>query len=94
MARFNKENLTVDDQEERIVLAALRGGIWLQISFMTELAQKTIVPPRVHGQGGRVMNAKDTISAFIETSQMERRQSDNKRKDALHSDRQEVERRP
>lgn len=38
---FNKERLTTDDQDEKITLVTLLGGIWPKTPFMTELARKT-----------------------------------------------------
>ncbi|XP_042972962.1 uncharacterized protein LOC122304763 [Carya illinoinensis] len=38
---LNKESMTTNDQDEKIMLAALLGGIWPRSSFMAELARKT-----------------------------------------------------
>lgn len=41
IAQFNRERLTVDDQDEKILLVALLVDIWLRSPFMVELARKT-----------------------------------------------------
>lgn len=41
LARFNKERMSTDEQEEKIILAAFLGSIWPQHPFMAELARKT-----------------------------------------------------
>ncbi|KAF5459049.1 hypothetical protein F2P56_023038 [Juglans regia] len=38
---FNKERLTTEDQDEKITLAALLGGVWPRSPFMAELARRT-----------------------------------------------------
>lgn len=38
---FNKERLMMDDQDEKITLAILLGGIWPCNPFMAELARMT-----------------------------------------------------
>lgn len=40
-AQFNFERMCIDDQDEKIKLEALLGGIWPQNAFMIELARKT-----------------------------------------------------
>lgn len=39
LARFYKECMTTNDQEEKIMLAALLGGIWPRKPFMEELVR-------------------------------------------------------
>lgn len=39
--RFNREHMTTNDQDEKITLAALLGGIWPLNLFMIEIAQRT-----------------------------------------------------
>jgi hypothetical protein len=41
MAIFNKEKLTVDDQDGSVILAAPLGGIWPRTSFTEELSHRT-----------------------------------------------------
>lgn len=41
LVRFNKENMTIDDQDETIMLVALSGGIQLKSPMMVELVRKT-----------------------------------------------------
>lgn len=41
LVRFNKENMTIDDQDETIMLFALSGGIQLKSPMMVELVRKT-----------------------------------------------------
>lgn len=44
LAQFNKECMIVEDQDERITLAALLGGVWPQSTIMVELAKSTPEP--------------------------------------------------
>jgi hypothetical protein len=37
MTHFNQEKLLVDDQDERVIRAALLNGIWQRSSFMEDL---------------------------------------------------------
>ncbi|KAF5458728.1 hypothetical protein F2P56_022738 [Juglans regia] len=41
LMHFNKERLTTNDQDEKITLAALLGGIWPRSPLMVELARRT-----------------------------------------------------
>jgi hypothetical protein len=71
---FNKEKLAVDDQDERIVLAGILGGILLQSSFMEELARKNSSSLQEFiNKAVEVINAKDTIMAFKKLSQKDSR---------------------
>lgn len=72
MARFS-EKLTIDDQDEIIILAALLGGVWPQSLFMAELAWKTpMTLQEFMVKAKEFMNTEDTIRAFIEQTQKER----------------------
>lgn len=42
LARFNKECMTTDDQDEKITLGELLGAVWHQSQFMAELARRTL----------------------------------------------------
>ncbi|XP_041019355.1 uncharacterized protein LOC121261165 [Juglans microcarpa x Juglans regia] len=65
LARFNKEKMIADDQDEKIMLAALLGGVWPRRPFMAELAKKT--PSMLREFMDRVddfVNAEDTLIAL------------------------------
>ncbi|KAF5481765.1 hypothetical protein F2P56_002393 [Juglans regia] len=40
LSRFNKECIAIVDQDEKITLAALLGGVWPRSQFMAELARR------------------------------------------------------
>ncbi|XP_041003975.1 uncharacterized protein LOC121249331 [Juglans microcarpa x Juglans regia] len=41
LSRFNKEQMTIEDQDEKITLVKLLGGVWPQSQFKAELAKRT-----------------------------------------------------
>lgn len=41
LSRLNKERMTMDDQNEKITLVVLLGGIWPHNPFKTDIARKT-----------------------------------------------------
>ncbi|KAF5477661.1 hypothetical protein F2P56_004281 [Juglans regia] len=43
LARFNKERMTTNDQDEKKTLVVLLGGVWPSSQFMAELARQTPV---------------------------------------------------
>lgn len=40
LTRFNKEWLTIEDQDKKVTLVALLVGIWSRSLYMAELAKK------------------------------------------------------
>jgi hypothetical protein len=58
----------VDDQDERVVLAALLGGIYmaLQPLYGKPSSKNYINPPRVLDNAEEFMDINDTIKAFTE----------------------------
>jgi hypothetical protein len=65
IARFNKEKLVVDDQDESVVLRALLGGIWLNGPLMQVVTWQT--PTTLQQFTDKIdehINANDTIMAF------------------------------
>ncbi|XP_040992588.1 uncharacterized protein LOC121239400 [Juglans microcarpa x Juglans regia] len=72
LTRFNKERLTMDDQDEKITLAALLGGIWPWSLFMAELARRT--PSTLRKFMDRAydfVNSEDTLQALLEPYKQE-----------------------
>lgn len=72
LTRFNKEMLTTDDQDEKITLIALLGGIWPLSPLMVELARKT--PSTLREFMDRVdnfVNAEDTLQALVDSRKWE-----------------------
>jgi len=67
IACFNREKLTVDDPDERVVLPALLGEIWPHSPFMAKLARRT--PTTISNFGTKAeefINVEKTIKAFAE----------------------------
>ncbi|KAF5468932.1 hypothetical protein F2P56_013040 [Juglans regia] len=65
ISRFDRECITTYDQDEKITLAALLGGIWPCNPFMTEIAQRTPTLLREfmdHADG--FINAEDMLLAL------------------------------
>ncbi|XP_042969059.1 uncharacterized protein LOC122301741 [Carya illinoinensis] len=74
LTRFNKENLTTNDQDEKIILAALLGGIWPRSLFMIELAKKAPSTLREFmDRADDYINAKDILQALLESRKKETR---------------------
>ncbi|XP_042950273.1 uncharacterized protein LOC122282384 [Carya illinoinensis] len=78
LARFNRECLTTNDQDEKITLATLLEGIWPRSPFMAELAWRT--PSALREFIDRVdnfVNTEDTLQALVdpykEDTQVKRR---------------------
>ncbi|XP_041027035.1 uncharacterized protein LOC121267253 [Juglans microcarpa x Juglans regia] len=62
LCRFNKERMTTDDQDEKITLAALLGGVWPRNLFMKEIARKTPTSLREFmDRADGFINAEDTL---------------------------------
>ncbi|XP_040987743.1 uncharacterized protein LOC121235461 [Juglans microcarpa x Juglans regia] len=62
LARFNKERMTTDNQDEKITLATLLGGIWPRSQFMAELARQTFVTLREFmDQAENFINEENTL---------------------------------
>ncbi|XP_042972828.1 uncharacterized protein LOC122304635 [Carya illinoinensis] len=72
LTRFNKERLKTDDQDEKISLIALLGGIWPKSLFMTKLARKTPSTLREFmDRVGDYVNAEDILQALLEPRKQE-----------------------
>ncbi|XP_040992998.1 uncharacterized protein LOC121239726 [Juglans microcarpa x Juglans regia] len=64
---FNKEMLTMNDQDEKITLATLLGGIWPRSPLMAELARRTPSTCREFmDRADNFVNAEDTLQALLE----------------------------
>ncbi|XP_040988989.1 uncharacterized protein LOC121236611 [Juglans microcarpa x Juglans regia] len=71
LTRFNKEKMTADNQDEKIMLAALLGGIWPRSPFVAELAKKTPSTLREYiDMADDFVNIEDTLITL--TTQPER----------------------
>ncbi|XP_042962533.1 uncharacterized protein LOC122296802 [Carya illinoinensis] len=67
LTHFNKEMLTIDDQDKKITLATLLGGIWLCSPFMVELSGKTPTNLREFmDREDDFVNAEDTLQALVD----------------------------
>ncbi|XP_040996195.1 uncharacterized protein LOC121242392 [Juglans microcarpa x Juglans regia] len=65
LANFNKEKMAADDQDEKIMLVALLGGVWPSSPFMAELARKIPSTPREFmDKANNFVNAEDTLIAL------------------------------
>ncbi|KAG6692471.1 hypothetical protein I3842_10G115500 [Carya illinoinensis] len=72
LSKFNKERLTTDDQDEKITLAALLGGIWPRSPFITELVRKTPSTLREFmDRADDYVNAEDMLQALLEPRKQE-----------------------
>ncbi|XP_035545937.1 uncharacterized protein LOC118348424 [Juglans regia] len=77
LTRFNKTKMTADDQYEKIMLAALLGGVWPRHPFMAELARKTpSILREFMDRTDDFVNAEDTLIAL--TTQQERSEWEHK----------------
>lgn len=57
--------MTMDDQDEKITLAALLGGIWPKNPFMAEISRRNPTTLREFmNREDRFLNAKDTLKAL------------------------------
>lgn len=66
MSRFNKEQLIADDQDKKITLIVLLGGIWPHHPFMLELSRKT--PPTIRDfmdLADEYVNVEDILRALV-----------------------------
>ncbi|XP_042958112.1 uncharacterized protein LOC122293660 [Carya illinoinensis] len=62
LTRFNIERLTTKDQDEKITLAALLGGIWPRNPFMAKLARRTPSTLReFKDRANDFVNVEDTL---------------------------------
>ncbi|XP_042942590.1 uncharacterized protein LOC122276745 [Carya illinoinensis] len=78
LARFNKERLTTNDQDGKITLATLLGGVWPRSPFMAELARRTPSTLREFmDRADDFVNAEDTLQVLVdpckEDTQVKRR---------------------
>ncbi|XP_040994292.1 uncharacterized protein LOC121240834 [Juglans microcarpa x Juglans regia] len=65
LSRFNQKHMTMDDQDKKIMLTALLGGIWPLNPFMYEIARKTPTTLREFmDRAGEFINAEDTLEAL------------------------------
>lgn len=65
LAHFSKEWLPTDNQDEKITLAALLGGVWPQIPFIAKLSRKTPTTLKEFmDRENKFFNAQDTFSAL------------------------------
>lgn len=65
LSQFNHKNMTTDDQDEKITLATLLGGIWPRNPFMAEIARRTPTTLREFmNQANRFINAEDTLEVL------------------------------
>lgn len=70
LARFYKEWLTTDDQDEKITLTAVLGGIWPRSPFMAELARKTPSTLREFMDwADKFVKVQDTLQALVGSHQ-------------------------
>ncbi|KAG6679587.1 hypothetical protein I3843_13G000400 [Carya illinoinensis] len=68
LTHFNKERLTIDDQDEKITLATLLDRIWLRCPFMAELARKIPSTLRKFMDGANdFVNAEDPKQALTDS---------------------------
>lgn len=64
--RFNKECLTINDQDEKITLAALLGWVWPRSPFMAELARRTpLILREFMDKADDYINAENTLKALV-----------------------------
>ncbi|XP_040999817.1 uncharacterized protein LOC121245946 [Juglans microcarpa x Juglans regia] len=62
LTRFNNERMTADDQDEKITLAALLGGVWPLSQFMAEIARRTpSMLQEFKDQADNFINVEDTL---------------------------------
>ncbi|XP_042958151.1 uncharacterized protein LOC122293724 [Carya illinoinensis] len=87
LIQFKKERLSTEDQDEKITLDALLGGIWPQSSFITELARKTPSTLREFmNKDDDYVNAEDTLQALLEPRKQEvKSKSKNSNRDKKES---------
>lgn len=84
LTRFNKERMMVDDQDEKIILAALLEGIWPRSPFIAELARKTSSTlQEFMDRADGLVNVEDTLVALTAHSKgkSERESRGNQKKD-------------
>ncbi|XP_042942838.1 uncharacterized protein LOC122277020 [Carya illinoinensis] len=73
LTRFNKERLTMDDQDEKITLAALLGGVWPCSPFMAKLTRRTPSTLREFmDKADDFVNAEDTLQALVDPGKEDR----------------------
>ncbi|XP_040996211.1 uncharacterized protein LOC121242412 [Juglans microcarpa x Juglans regia] len=97
---FNNENMTANDQDEKIMLAALLGGIWPMSLFMAELARKIpFTLQEFMDRADDFVNAENTLIAlttrFERKSERELKGSQKKDREAgqkVRRDQQEMRR--
>lgn len=74
LTHFNREWLTVEDQDEKITVAALLGGIWTESLFIVELAKKMpLTLKEFKDKVGDFVNSKNTLQALINPQGVNRR---------------------
>ncbi|KAF5450115.1 hypothetical protein F2P56_030491 [Juglans regia] len=79
LSRLNKECMIIEDQDEKITLVALLGGVWLRSQFMAELARRTPATLREFmDQVNNFINVEDTLRALTEPTRKELEQAENK----------------
>ncbi|KAF5465376.1 hypothetical protein F2P56_015390 [Juglans regia] len=79
LSHFNKERMVIDDQDEKITLAALLGGIWPHNSFMTEIARKTPSTLREFmDRADGYINGEDTLQALMTPRKRDLERADKK----------------
>ncbi|KAF5449771.1 hypothetical protein F2P56_030183 [Juglans regia] len=82
LSRFNKERMTMDDQDEKITLAALLGGIWPRNPFMTEITRKTPATLREFmDRADGYINGEDTLRVLTAPSRSDLESADKKTAD-------------
>lgn len=65
IARFNYERKIVSDQDKKIMLVALLGGIWPRSPFMAKLAKKTPTTlSKFMDKADNFVNVEDTLRAL------------------------------
>lgn len=71
---FNKEQLTTEDNNMKIILTALLEGILTSSPFMAELAKETLLSLRkIMDKTDEFFNTKDTMQDLITPQRISRR---------------------
>ncbi|XP_040996144.1 uncharacterized protein LOC121242332 [Juglans microcarpa x Juglans regia] len=79
LSRFNRERMMIDDQDEKITLAALLGGIRPYNPFMIEIARRTPYPLREFmDRADGFINAEDMLRALIAPRRTEQEKANKK----------------
>ncbi|XP_040988994.1 uncharacterized protein LOC121236616 [Juglans microcarpa x Juglans regia] len=61
LSKFNKECMTTNDQDKKITLAVLLGGVWPRSQFMAELARTPATLQDFMDQVDKFINPEDTL---------------------------------